>query len=135
MTVFGGLADFRGCTMRSARFDYVDGRGDVMLVNVQIMPGDLTLRHAALRGGRSDFSGLRVAGRLDLEGAYISALYFHWSELAGALRRAGARRDLLRPLFQRPGPAPGEEERRNGWGLPGRPVVPRPAPRSPPPPP
>jgi uncharacterized protein YjbI with pentapeptide repeats len=117
MTVFSALADFRGCTMRSARFDYVDGRGDVMLVNVHVTPGDLTLRHAALRGGRTDFSGLRVAGRLDLEGAYISALQFHWSELAGALRRAGAHSDVLRPLFQRLDALQQKEEARNVWAL------------------
>ncbi|MGH8866167.1 MAG: hypothetical protein ACREVZ_16240 [Burkholderiales bacterium] len=98
MSVFGGLADFRGCTMRSLRLDYVDGRGDVMLLNLQVAPGDLTLRHAALRGARTDFSGLQVAGRLDLEGAYISALHFRWPELAGALRRAAPRSDVLRPL-------------------------------------
>jgi len=117
MTVFGGLADFRGCTMRSARFDYVDGRGDVMLVNVQVAPGDLTLRQAALRGGRSDFSGLRVAGRLDLEGTYISALQFHWPELAGALRRAGARSDVLRPLQQRLDALQQKEEARDAWAI------------------
>lgn len=100
MTVFGGLADFRGCTMRSARFDYVDARGEVMLVNVRVA-GDLTLRHAALRGGRSDLTGLRVDGGLDLGGAHISALQFRWPEVAGPLRRAQARSDVLRSLHQR----------------------------------
>jgi hypothetical protein len=117
MTVFGGLADFRGCRMRSARFDYVDGRGDVMLVNLQVAPGDLTLRHAALRGGRSDLSGLQVAGRLELEGAYISALHFRWSELVGPLKRAGASSDVLRPLYQRLDALQHKEEARNVWAM------------------
>jgi len=115
MTVFGGLADFRGCTMRSARFDYVDGRGDVMLVNVHVAPGDLTLRHAALRGGRTDLNGLRVAGRLDLEGANISALQFRWPELASPLRRAGAGSDVLRPLYYRLDALQQKEEARSAW--------------------
>src|SRR5262249_28179047 len=105
-----------GCTMRSARFDYVDARGDVMLVNVHVAPGDLTLRQAALRG-RSDLSGLRVAGRLDLAGAYISALQFRWPELAEPLRRAGARSDVLRPLHQRLDALQQKEDARSVWAL------------------
>ena len=101
LSVFVGLADFRGCTMRSLRLDFVDARGDMMLVNLHVTPGDLTLRQAALRGSRSDFSGLQVAGRLDMEGAYVSALHFRWPELAEPLRRAGAGSDVLRPLQSR----------------------------------
>jgi hypothetical protein len=118
MSVFGGLADFRGCTMRSAQFDYVDARGDLMLINVHVAPGDLTLRQATLRG-RSDLSGLRVAGRLDLAGAYISpsALQFRWPELAEPLRRAGARSDVLRPLHQRLDALQQKEDARSVWAL------------------
>jgi hypothetical protein len=117
MSVFGGLADFRGCTMRSARFDYVDARGDLMLVNVNIAPGDLTLRYAALRGGRSDFSGLKVAGRLDLEGAYISALQFRWDEVVRPLGRARPSSDVLRPLYQRLDALQQKEEARDVWAM------------------
>ena len=93
MSVFAGLADFRGCTMRSLRLDYVDARGDVMLVNVRVDPGDLTMRNAVLRGLRSDFSGLQVAGRLDMDGAHVTAPHFRWSEVVGPLRRSDACRD------------------------------------------
>ena len=93
MSVFAGLADFRGCTMRSLRLDYVDARGDVMLVNVRVGPGDLTMRNAVLRGLRSDFSGLQVAGRLEMEGAHVTAPHFRWSEVVGPLRRSEACRD------------------------------------------
>jgi hypothetical protein len=117
MTVFAGLADFRGCTMRSARFDYVDARGDVMLVNVHVEPGDLTLRNAALRGGRSDLSGLRVTGRLELEGAHISALQFRWHELVRPLQRAGAGSDVLRLLHQRLEALQQKEEARMVWAM------------------
>lgn len=117
MTVFAGLADFRGCALRSARFDYVDARGDVMFVNVTVAPGDLTLRYAALRGGRSDFSGLKVAGRIDLEGAYISALHFRWDELVQPLTRARPRSDVLRPLYQRLNALQQNEEARDVWAM------------------
>ncbi len=93
MSVFSGLADFRGCTMRSLRLDYVDARGDVMLVNVRVDPGDLVMRNAVLRGLRSDFSGLKVAGRLELDGAHITAPHFRWSEFVGPLQRSDACRD------------------------------------------
>ena len=93
MSVFAGLADFRGCTMRSLRLDYVDARGDVMLVNVRVDPGDLTMRNAVLRGLRSDFSGLQVTGRLDMDGAHVTAPHFRWSEVVGPLRRSDACRD------------------------------------------
>jgi hypothetical protein len=114
MSVFGGLADFRGCTMRSLRLDYVDARGDVMLVNVRVEPGDLSLRQAVLRGARSDFSGLDVAGRLEMEGTHVTSLHFRWSDVAGPLQRstpcAEAARapattarcsDVVRPLQRR----------------------------------
>lgn len=93
MSVFAGLADFRGCTMRSLGLDYVDARGDVMLVNVRVDPGDLTMRNAVLRGLRSDFSGLQVAGRLEMDGAHVTAPHFRWSEVVGPLRRSDACRD------------------------------------------
>jgi len=93
MSVFAGLADFRGCTMRSLRLDYVDARGDVMLVNVRVDPGDLAMRNAVLRGLRSDFSGLQVAGRLEMDGAHVTAPHFRWSEVVGPLRRSDACRD------------------------------------------
>ena len=100
MSVFAGLADFRGCTLRSARFDYVDWRGDAMLVNVRVA-GDLSLCEAALRGDRSDFSGLKVDGRLVLVGAHITSLHFRWPEIAAPLLRAEPPSDVLRPLQSR----------------------------------
>jgi uncharacterized protein YjbI with pentapeptide repeats len=114
MSVFSGLADFRGCTMRSLRLDYVDARGDVMLVNVRVGPGDVAMRNAVLRGLRSDFSGLKVAGALEMDGAHITAPHFRWSEIVGPLRRSGTCReqpppttdagrcsDIVRPLQRR----------------------------------
>lgn len=93
MTVFAGLADFRGCHFRSLRLDYVDARGDFMMVNARVGPGDLTLRNAVLRGSRSDFSGLVVAGALEMDGAHVTAPHFRWSEVLGPLRRSEACRD------------------------------------------
>jgi hypothetical protein len=115
MSVFAGLGDFRGCTMRSARFDYVDWRGDAMLVNVQVAPGDLSFRQAALRGSRSDLTGLKVAGRLDLEGAHITALHFRWPELAAPLARAAPTSDVLRPLHARLEELKQDEDAQEAW--------------------
>jgi len=101
MSVFMHLADFRGCAMSSLRLDYADMRGDTLLVNVQISPGDLTLRHASLRGARNDFSGLKVSGKLDLKGAQIANLQLQWSEIGPALLRSAPGSDVLRPVQQR----------------------------------
>ena len=98
MSVFMHLADFRGCTMHSLRLDFVDARGDMLLVNLQVAPGDLTLRQASLRGARNDFSGLKVANRLDLDGAQILNLQMQWSEICPALLRSSPGSDVLRPL-------------------------------------
>lgn len=98
MSVFMHLADFRGCTMRSLRLDFVDARGDMLLVNLQVTPGALTLKQASLRGARNDFSGLKVADKLDLEGAQILNLQMQWSEISAALLRSTPGSDVLRPL-------------------------------------
>ena len=50
ISVFAGLADFRGCSMRSLRLDYADLRGDAMFVNLKV-EGVMSLREAALRDG------------------------------------------------------------------------------------
>ena len=101
MSVFIHLADFRGCTMGSLRLDYADVRGDMLLVNVRITPGDLTLKQASLRGARNDFSGLQVAGRLDLEGAQIGNLQLQWFEIGPPLLRSAPGSDVLRPVQRR----------------------------------
>jgi uncharacterized protein YjbI with pentapeptide repeats len=80
MSVFMHLADFRGCKMTSLRLDYADIRGDMLLVNAQIAPGDLSLVQASLRGANNDFRGLHVGGRLDLQGAQIANLQLQWYE-------------------------------------------------------
>lgn len=89
MSVFGKLGDFRGCKMKSAKFDYIDWRGDAMLVNLDVS-GDLSLRNALLRGARSDWSGLRVGGAFLLEGTQVVALRLRWFDLEKALMRQPA---------------------------------------------
>lgn len=101
MSVFMHLADFRGCTMNSLRMDFADVRGDLLLVNVRVTPGDLTLKQAALRGARNDFRGLQVAGRLDLQGAQIDNLQLQWDEIRPPLLRSAPGSDVLRPLQRR----------------------------------
>lgn len=87
MTVFTGLADFRGCIMRSVVLDFADLSGDLMFVNVHVT-GDMVLRQTTLRGSRNDFTGLRVDGRFDLAGAHIKAAQWHWADIGTAIMRA-----------------------------------------------
>jgi len=101
MSVFMRLADFRGCTMDSLHLDYADVRGDMLLVNVQVASGDLTLKQASLRGARNDFSGLKVAGKLDLQGAQIANLQMQWSEISQPLLRSAPDSEVLRPIQRR----------------------------------
>ena len=101
MSVFMHLADFRGCKMTSLRLDYADIRGDMLLVNAQIAPGDLSLVQASLRGANNDFRGLNVGGRLDLQGAQIANLQLQWYEIRPALLRSSPGSDVLRPLQSR----------------------------------
>ncbi len=101
LSVFMHLADFRGCTMASLNLDYVDARGDILLVNVRVAPDDLTLRQASLAGARSDFSGLKVAGKLDLQGTQITRLEMQWPELGAALLRSNPDSDVLRRIMRR----------------------------------
>ena len=101
LSMFMHLADFRSCRMKSLVLDFADIRGDALLVNVHVVPGDLTLKQASLRGARNDFSGLQVAGRLDLTGAQITNLQMRWNEIAPALLRSKPGSDVLRPLQRR----------------------------------
>ena len=101
MSVFAQLADFRGCQMHSLKLDYVDARGDLLLVNVHIDPGDLSLQQASLRGARNDFSGLSVAGKLDLQGAQVANMHMQWHQIRLALLRSAPDSSVLRPIQKR----------------------------------
>lgn len=93
---FAGVADFRGCRMRSLTLDFADLRGDLLLVNAHIEPGALSLRDAALRGSRNDFSGLKLADQLLLQGLHITGWNFRWRELREPLLRAQPDTAVLR---------------------------------------
>jgi uncharacterized protein YjbI with pentapeptide repeats len=101
LSVFMHLVDFRGCWMKSLVLDYADIRGDALLVNVHIAPGDLTLREASLRGACNDFSGLQVAGKIDLTDAQIANLHMRWYEIGEAVWRSKPGSAVLRPLQRR----------------------------------
>ena len=88
MTTFHGLADFRGCTMQSAKFEYTEFLGNVAFVNTSIIPGDLSLENAALRGASTDLSGLRVDGKILLDKTHFSNLQFRWRDIGSAILRA-----------------------------------------------
>ncbi|QSA96670.1 pentapeptide repeat-containing protein [Methylococcus sp. EFPC2] len=101
MSVFKHMADFRGCVMRSIRLDYAEIAGDALLVDMRVSPGNLSLRQASLRGDRTDFKGLQVAGLIYLQQAYIPNLHFLWVEIRDALLRGSPSSDVLRSLKHR----------------------------------
>lgn len=101
MSVFMRLADFRGCSMTALHLNYADVRGDLLLVNVQVAPGNVSLQQAALRGAQNDIRGLNVAGKLDLKGAQIGNLQLNWYDISAPLLRSHPGSDVLRPLQRR----------------------------------
>ncbi len=100
MSVFTGLADFRGCNAGSLRLDFADLRGDAMFVNVRVAR-DMTLRQAVMRGSQSDFNGLSVGGQLDLAGAHITAAHWRWADIGPAIERSHPDSSVLGRLQRR----------------------------------
>jgi hypothetical protein len=68
-----------------------------------------------LRGDRSDFGGLSVAGRLDLDGAHVPNLHFRWHEIATPLMRAQPTSAVLRPLHARLEQLKFDDDARDAW--------------------
>jgi uncharacterized protein YjbI with pentapeptide repeats len=115
MAAFSGLADFRGCKLQSARFDYAEFRGDALWSDVTVA-GDMSLRKAALHGAHSDFIGLRVDGSLQLEDAYLGNLILRWHPLEGALLRAAPSSSVLWNVYGRLVEHGGRAERQRAFG-------------------
>lgn len=88
MSAFHGLADFRGCEMGGASFDFAEFRGTTTFVNAKIGDGGLSLKNASFRGESTDLTGLKVAGSLPLDQTYFARLRFRWSDLGAAVLRA-----------------------------------------------
>ena len=101
MSAFHGLADFRGCRMGGARFDYTEFRGTATFVNVAIGSGGLSFENASFRGENSDLAGLRVDGPLRLGQANFSKLRFRWIDVGASILRASPDASVLAFLHKR----------------------------------
>lgn len=101
MSAFNGLADFRGCQMGAARFDYTEFRGTATFVNARVGPGDLSFRNASFRGNDSDLAGLRVDGTLRLDQANFAKLRFRWTDVGPAILRGSPDASALAFLHKR----------------------------------
>jgi uncharacterized protein YjbI with pentapeptide repeats len=101
LTLFARRADFRGCEIERAIFDYTEFRGEASFVNLRLGAGGASFRSAYLGDERTDLSGLTSAGPLMLSDAYLSALHFHWRELRDPVLAAKPDTKVLTALHAR----------------------------------
>jgi uncharacterized protein YjbI with pentapeptide repeats len=81
LTVFYGLADFRGSEIGHAHFDFVDFRQTTSFVNARFGLGGASFLNANFGGPLANFDGVASQGPLVLTGAYMPTLRFRWSEI------------------------------------------------------
>jgi uncharacterized protein YjbI with pentapeptide repeats len=83
VTLFTGRADFRGCVIDGARFDYAEFRGETIFSDVRFGVGGASFRHANLGDSFSDFDGVTIAqgASLVLSNARFPALRLRWQDL------------------------------------------------------
>ncbi len=88
LTHFARRADFRGCEIASAGFDYAELRGETSFASARFGPGGASFRFANLGGPSADFSGARCDGPLDFANAELPNLRLDWRELKDAILKA-----------------------------------------------
>jgi hypothetical protein len=81
LTLFAKRADFRGCEMAQAVFDYAEFRGEVSFVNARFGAGGASFHEANLGDDLTDFEGVSSEGPLVFSGTYLPALRFHWRDI------------------------------------------------------
>lgn len=101
LTLFAGRADFRGCDIESAVFDYVEFRGETSFVNAGFGAGGASFRHANFGKAIADFSGTTSDGPLVLSNAHIPALRLYWREVREAVLAGDPDSKLLGVLHAR----------------------------------
>lgn len=101
LSVFHGLADFRGCRMGRATFDYAVFRGAASFVQVQLGEGGASFRHASFEGDKADFNQVTSRGPLNLNDAHAPRLHLQWHEVGSALLAARPPPDTLHRLHRR----------------------------------
>jgi len=103
LTLFAKRADFRGCTIETAIFDYTEFRGETNFVNVAFGDGGATFRNAYLGNKIADFNGVsfKKKASLVLTGVPLTTLRFHWREIGGAVLAANPGSKVLAALQAR----------------------------------
>jgi hypothetical protein len=110
LTVFHGLADFRGAEIGHAIFEFVDFRHTASFVNARFGPGGASFAHANFGGPLTNFDGMASIGPLVLMGAYMPTLRFHWEQIGKPVLASGegpqtkghdVRIPVLEQLFRR----------------------------------
>ena len=103
LTLFSKRADFRGCTIEKAVFDYTEFRGETNFVNVAFGDGGATFRNAYLGNKIADFNGVSFKKKapLVLTGAPLTNLRFHWREIGEAVLAAKPDSKVLAALQAR----------------------------------
>ncbi len=101
LTLFAKRADFRGCEMGQAVFDYAEFRGEVSFVNARFGAGGASFRDANLGDDLTDFEGVSSEGPLVLAGTYLPALRLHWRDIRAPVLAAGPDSRVLAALHAR----------------------------------
>lgn len=103
LTLFAKRADFRGCKIETAVFDYTEFRGETNFVNVAFGDGGATFRNAYLGNKIADFNGMSFnkKGSLVLTGVPLTTLRFHWREIGEAVLAAKPGSKVLAALQAR----------------------------------
>lgn len=81
LTLFAKRADFRGCVMQSAHYDYAEFRGETSFVDAHFGAGGASFRYTNFGNQSADFAGVRADGSLNFANANIAALHFYWQEI------------------------------------------------------
>ncbi len=101
LTLFAKRADFRGCEIEQAVFDYAEFRGEVSFVNARFGAGGASFRDANLGDDLADFAGVTSEGPLVFSGSYLPALRFHWRDIRAPVLAAGPDSRVLAALHAR----------------------------------
>ncbi len=101
LTLFAKRADFRGCEMEQAVFDYAEFRGEVGFVNARFGADGASFRDANLGDDLTDFEGVSSEGPLVFSGAYLPALRFVWRDIRAAVLSAEPDARVLAALHAR----------------------------------
>jgi uncharacterized protein YjbI with pentapeptide repeats len=101
LSVFQKLADFRGCRIERAVFDYAVFRAPASFVQAQFGAGGASFRSTAFEGDRVDFNQVRSQGALNLNDTYMPRVDLRWRELGPALLAAQPPPDMLSRVHRR----------------------------------